>query len=255
MNGLLGDTNLNNHRIEETIMRTWCEQDYLLILPHLTGHWTKFTEQWRELFARMHGLNRDGEPVPVSAMNEEEKQQRARRLDVSAQLRSASYELTAVPAAVPAAAPAAVHAAPAAAHREEKEEKQVAVASGAAAVAPWVGLAVSAKRRQKNSSKVKGELQAALRALLVVAPASGAEAASDVTNVHVRSYRSSSALRFFGDILGTRSSRRHRCSWVMMRTGTHVRPARLENFVEAEVCCTRGDGTTSDSKHLLVQIR
>jgi hypothetical protein len=103
-------------------------------------------------------------------------------------------------------------------------------------------LVVTAKRQPKNSVKVKSEVQSALQALLVVAPARalGAEATSDVDvmDVHIHSYRSSSVLRFYGEKLGTRCSRRHRYSWLMVRTGTHMRPARCEAFIEAEVRCT-----------------
>ena len=37
MNGIMKDTEVNMHNIEETFMRVWTEQDHLRILPHLTG--------------------------------------------------------------------------------------------------------------------------------------------------------------------------------------------------------------------------
>ena len=82
MNGLLKETNTNQRNVEETLMRTWTQRDYLLVLPHLNGRWAKMTDGVRELVLKMLGYQIAS---PVGELSPEKKAMRELRLNVGAQ--------------------------------------------------------------------------------------------------------------------------------------------------------------------------
>ena len=67
--------------------------------------------------------------------------------------------------------------------------------------------------------------------------------------------RQSHRLQFFGDKLGSLTSRQHRASWVMVRCGAHMRPVRCERFAEVECVVQRDDGLHKTEKLLFVKVR
>ena len=72
-------------------------------------------------------------------------------------------------------------------------------------------------------------------------------------DVVLHEYRSGTKLVWHGHELGTRYSRRHRHSWLMVRTGSHTRPARALLFALLSITST-SNGIATTSKHLLVKL-
>ncbi len=246
MNGCMGATNTNMHNVEESFLKAWCQQDYLRVLPHLTGHWARFNEKLRALFTLMHGSNDEAERDALSphGLTDHEKLMQRRRHDVGLQLalveRSddgdhGEHKDEHAHGSDAGAAPAA--AAGAGAHAG-------AVARGdAAALEPWMTLPDTRVRREKKSKPLFTELQAVARTLLD-------DGAVDVV---LHEYRTGKKLVWHGHELGTRYSRRHRHSWLMVRTGSHTRPARALLF--ALLCITStSNGIATTSNHLLVKL-
>ena len=133
------------------------------------------------------------------------------------------------------------------------EEKKADTAS----LAPWVHLVPGpARRHKKDDEKIDAELAPAVRAVYGLGPGSPPECAADVVAVVLGEHaRHSHRLQFFGDKLGSTSSRQQRASWVMVRSGVHMRPVRCERFAEVECVVQRRDGSSTAEKLLLVKVR
>jgi len=222
MNGVIKDTEVNSHNIEETLMRMWTDQDHLRILPHLTGDWVKLGANLQALYRRLHAA-KEVDPPPVSAMTATETAQREQRLDVGAHFACITLEQV---------------------RRGDGENKD-------ASMAPWVGLVPGPARRKRGEEKATAsELGPVLSQLY------GSAAGGVKVEVHSGARpRLSQRLRWFGDELGSVSSRQHRSSWVMVRSGRHMRPARCERFAEVDFLVKDRAGTEKQYTQLFVKLR
>ena len=90
MNGIIKETEVNSHAIEETFMRVWTEQDHLRILPHLTGEWAKLGVDLRAV--RAAALLQESRPSAGERNEHRREKLRDQWLDVGAQFASVSLE-------------------------------------------------------------------------------------------------------------------------------------------------------------------